>query len=262
MTSNVVIMIIFLVIFIVLVLGMTPIYDFIKRDTKDKTCQVSVIQHSVSKKASPLTQTGTDILCARKEIVFYTDHVEIDRDTITVYGAQDDKKKVGKYRELNSFIVNQVLASELYKCWWKMGAGNVDVFNPDFLISERSVQNPCIICATVSFTAKGGTYEGLKEYLTKHEIASEKTTYLAYLDKPMPDYFQILGQNIPYSWAFLEPSHSLQVPKNVDASKDYIIIFIGYKPTVFSEKLKEEKNGYYIFLTEVGNMNRCGFFYN
>jgi hypothetical protein len=262
MTSNVVILIIFLVVFIVLIVGVTPIYDLLSGTSKDETCRLSVIAHSASKKLSPITkQSSMDIRCDRKEVVFYSDHVDVDGKRVAVAPTKDGKKTT-KYDALNDYIVNQVLATQLYKCWKQMGAGELNVFNPDFVLNYHF---PCVVCAQVSFKdiSPAGKYTGLEAYLKSDIPFGGNTTYYNYMSKMQSStYLTLVGQSIPWSNKLYDPTSSLYVDSNIESSKNYVVYFAGFQPAQLDQFMKSAESAQYLFLSESSAISKCEFLYN
>jgi hypothetical protein len=262
--STLTILIIFIAVFIVLMVGIGPIYKWIASMNKDKACQLSVIQHSLSDKISLVVEQGTDIHCYRKELVFTDTQTVVDGKRISVYANEGDTKKSATYKSLNKYIVNQVLADQMYKCWTIMGSGNVSVFNPDFA-DPTKITRPCIVCTSVRFDiGRTDQFDGLGKYLRETVNPHTKTIYLDSLNKPTYKYLDlgtVIGV-VPYSQHFFDYVESVKVPDTIDPNKQYYVYFVGWRPSQLPEWAGYYKSAYFLNVGPIEELQKCEYLYN
>ncbi len=261
--SNTVTIILFILIIIVLFVGIKPIYNMVWGKSEDQICKISVLQHSALKKIPLVSSDSTEIKCPRKTVDFYDDHVEVNGDNFRVW-EKPDGKKTSKFDKLDSYVVDQVLADQLYRCWDNMGAGKLDVFGHDAVIDDRYV---CLICSQVSFKdiSQKQTFSGLTEYLTKNNIPNQEITYMKYLNISIPVYATLLKQKLPWSQHIIDANEGSLKQDVTDFSteKDYVIYFYAFKPNMLNNKLKAADNAYYIMISTMDDMiKRCEYIYN
>jgi len=251
-----------LILWVAVILIVLPLsynlYQTISR-SDDEMCRLSVLQHSKIKDlANPLV--NTEIECNRKTIKFFDDHVEINGKLEPVKVMA---KTQAKFDNLDSKIIDQVLADEMYHCWRKMGAGDMDVFAADI---EGISNNVCLICAQVEFDiGQDHTYTDLNKYLGQNLIHQEEDkgmTYEAYLNKSWPTYWHIAGILLPWTQSMAQTESSLQL-QDIDTTKTYSVYFMGFKPSLIDAAIKAYDNQYYLFVSEVGKIpDTCDYIYN
>jgi hypothetical protein len=223
--------------------------------TKDKVCKISVAEHAASKYFDPLKKQGLDIHCERKKVVFSATEVTVDGLRNPVSPSPGSKLEP-KYDPLTDHIVNQVLARELASCWEMMGAGELDVFNPDFAALES--KTPCIVCSEVTFNDVTDKYTGLDQYLKSYKVPNTDELYFSYLSKS-----QSKCSAIPL--ANLRGENTLNIPDAIDVSKSksYVIMFSGCKAPRMQNIVGLSDNAYQVILTDISSVEKyCTMLYN
>lgn len=189
MTSNTVYMILFILVIIILLIGIVPIYDFIRGPSQDKICQLSVLQQAATK---TFGTSNAKLQCPRKTVIFHQDYVEVNNKKADVYEKANDKSRSNSFNALDNFIVNQVIADQMYRCWTNIGQGKVDVFNTDFIhyMNFQNKRNICLICSQLEFdrkTVRQNDFSGLMDFLKAYPVSmssgmkNDMTAYYNYL---------------------------------------------------------------------------------
>jgi hypothetical protein len=267
-TSNVATLIIFLVVIIILFPAFSKIYQKIFLTSSDEICKISVMKHSgINQVTGDLKSSSID--CPRKNLVFKDNEVLLDKKAVYVYETVGDDKKTKKISTTKEYdyIVNQVLANEIYKCWNKMGAGEYDVFEKDLSLTTDYV---CLICNQFSFDVgkTNQNYKGIVDYLENYYIPQENNnvTYLEYISKQQPTYLTIFGQHLPWTHHIMssDPKALINTEIEYNSEKTYAIYFYGYKPNkINTDVFKAQTDAYYVIISKVQDMtNKCGYIYN
>ncbi len=117
---------------------------------------------------------GLDSACPKFTVDIYNKKTAIKERDKTI--------KTIKYDELNSDIVNGIIADELKVCWYEYGEGKLDIFwipgnwFARLLKGVSADVKGCRVCTEISFdeSVPQQTFTGLYEYLQTHEKANQK----------------------------------------------------------------------------------------
>jgi len=244
-----------LIIIIIILLAAVPMFIFsgeiaemIGRGASDEACRLSILAQS---KLKFVGSSPVSVECPRKSIIFYDDHVEeIIEGHKKDLGVKINNIPKKKFKELNSKIVNQVIAEELRKCWRKTGEGEIDAFEEDMLLGAEV----CLLCATFEFdeSVKAPEFSGLEEYLESHYIPKEdeKISYYDYLSKEQT--FRLL-------WIFSKKFESLynQV-ETITPDEKYVIFMKAVKANPINEFFRSSEDSYFVFVgTNYWIANAC-----
>lgn len=253
-----------LILVVVLVLVLFPVatrlYAFVQQRSDDELCQMSVIKHASIKDA---TGIDSEINCPRKSIEFHDNYAEIDGKKQAVYEKKGDKTKAYEYESIDSYIVNQVLARELYNCFVKMGAGELDVFSGDSVLKDKNI---CIICSHVSFDLEQQeSFSGLHEYLETESVAEGENTYMNHLNRMQRSDPRALNMRLPWlRWIKEKEENTLQLMELAFSSEEeYLVYFNGFVPTKANQALGAYAREYYVYIDTPENVGfNCDYLYN
>lgn len=127
-------------------------------------------------------------------------------------GEEYKTKRISKNEENWDDEINQIIADELYDCWWMMGQGQVQIYSRDW--SKNDEKRVCNICSRIAFDKELQEelklVRGTTKYLTTHKIPDSDITY----------------------WQFLTNSNSNYI---YDYSEDRDIVTTSQKALVFAE---------------------------
>jgi len=266
MMKTLVIVIIALFTMAILFPGFGKLYAFIKSSSVDKVCQISVQKHSLILDKTFDTK-ATSIDCPRKNVVFADSHVKIDGKRQLVKENMNDRPGY-KYKKLNDYIVNQVLADQLAKCWENMGEGEQTVFKSELTGGVKLV---CLVCNQISFDlSQEKTFTGLKEYLEGYGPKKSDITYMKYLTRTEELYWMPYGFVLPWSDIYFKhftdqegKSFKIEQAQEFSSEKQYVILFYGFKPEWLAEALSGYEDAYYVKLVEPSQVSQiCSYIYN
>lgn len=219
-----------LVIFLVLAFFSARVFDWMTSKGDVESCRLSVI---ASGKISDVSMgiSTLDLECPRKNIVLSAESYTID---------DSEKEYASDQEEDYSDNVKQVFADEMRECWYKMGEGEVDLFNDNWAFGADSV---CVVCSQVHFeTPPKENVGNLYDYLQETKIplsvqAQEPITYYDYLHRELKgvinnqyEILEYLGIGTPISttiWIYV--SNALNV-EPLTTANDYTILFISFIP--------------------------------
>lgn len=182
--------IILLAVAFILLLALTYLF-FVKANNQGnvEACKLNVLAQDTTKTPG-LTGTGSGLSLTKcnKNYVYFSDtKVETgwDPDSVKASEVFYNGKKVKRFAELNDYIVNQVIAEEMRKCFYQMGEGKVAVFNSNVFKS----QNVCFVCSEIVFrpdVPQDTEFVGFIEYLkkTSYDAKGSKLSYYEYFDQP------------------------------------------------------------------------------
>lgn len=127
--------------------------------------------------------------------------------------------------------IKEIIANEMYDCWWMLGEGKLNFFDPDLfaeynVIGAGKVESSCVICSTIKFS--DDTKEAIKEvdifeYLVNTKVPGKDLTYFEYFTD-QADADMTVGIEAPL----------------IDTEKDYLINFMGVKGQSYWETLKND----------------------
>ena len=246
-TQQLVLIIILLVSAVVLFAATSSFTNIFKNKSDIEVCRLSVLAQEQTKF---IGKSVVSLDCPRRDVKFFNDKVEINTK----------KAKEYSFKEINEDIVNRAIANELSSCWYKIGEGNVDVFEREYI---AGLNNVCLICAEIKFSKeiKESTFKNLDQYLKDNTLENSDITYHDYLVKEQRDrYISIPGlgalpwtQYIPNGFG----TTSLIEDEGFNTNKHYVIYFLAFKPDWFNEKLvKAYSSAYYIGLAEPSKLSK------
>ena len=182
--STLAIIILLLVLAYVLLTNTNTFAGILKKGGDIEVCRLSVLAQASVKLAG---QSPLSLKCPRREIKLFNDKVEING------------KKEAKYefKKLDDNIVNKIVAEELRLCWYKMGEGEVNVFQQAYVTEIDTV---CLICSEISFDQKleNKQFQGLVDYLKGNKMHETDIYYFDYLIRSQRNTYLLWG-NIPWS---------------------------------------------------------------
>lgn len=221
-----------------------------------ETCRLSVLAQAQTK---VLGEALVNLKCPRRQVTIFEDKVEIN----------DKKSGNYKFQELSNDAVNRVIAEELRSCWYKMGEGEVDVFQQEVYGFNENV---CVICSEIDFDKKidqTKKFTGLLDYLKSNKIPGGKANYFDYLIRSQRNLYLLWGY-IPWThytpWGlgttdlitsdlsnvgnFEENLQKYSKTKDSEfrTNQNYVVYFLGFKPPWANELIKATKSAYYIGL--------------
>lgn len=170
-----------LIILLVAILILIPAVIFMSKQISSKearlACQASVEVQAMTRIGA--IDSPFDIKCHTFGVEFFKDHVEIDGEKVPV---SVEGKEVKQFEQLTDDIVNQVLANELAWCWSQFHAGQMNIFNVEFM-DFRNWKKICFICDEVRFNSnvQAAKFSGFYEYLNTRENINFGGTYYKYI---------------------------------------------------------------------------------
>jgi hypothetical protein len=127
--------------------------------------------------------------------------------------------------------IKEIIANEMYGCWWMLGEGKRNFFDPDYFAEyaiweKGKVESSCVICSTIKFSED--TKEAIKEvdvfeYLVNTKIPGADFTYFEYFTD-QTDAGLTVGLETPL----------------IKTEQDYVINFMGIKGQSYWETLKKD----------------------
>jgi hypothetical protein len=235
--------IVMFIILIVSALALSVVY-FKFTSTADLNRAVEVCRMSV------LTQSKTEFIgsslfsieCNTRYVVFEKDKVNrgLNPESLKTSTILYNGKKINSFKQLNDYIVDQVVAEEMRICYYEFGEGKVTVFaNNDATLDD----NVCFICAKISFKVSGQEFKGIYDYMDKTYIKDLSMTYIQYLNQPS------LSEA---NWTTFSNKLYDDRPREgmkIDSDKSYIVVFRKDYDLM-------SKNGYYVYLLPSTELNK------
>ncbi|MGM5481860.1 MAG: hypothetical protein ACQESF_00210 [Nanobdellota archaeon] len=256
---------------IVLGLLFRNVFDITYGETAENICRMSVISHSKTQVAgSPIM----NLKCPRKFIL-------IDNEGYKIYYADDlpiDKEKLSykiKFNEKTSFKKQfyELLANEMAECWYKLGEGNLDIFQEDIFFTKSS----CVMCSEIGFSKEFeksrdiGNIGEFNEYLKTHNFTKYGIN---------TRYANFLYKNYDASFSFSHLAYFIQEDSisvlfddetGFQTDESYLIYFKGYKFDKITksykwigEKISGEKiekifpnDRYFVFFSEQSDVTKA-----
>src|SRR3989338_5222821 len=174
-----------------------------------EACRLSVLAQAQTNKL--VGTSPVPFQCNRRQVKLYNNKIEIN-------GQKDTKYD---FKELNSNIVNKLVAEELRLCWYALGEGELSVFEQDLIdpgIITFTGESVCDICAEISFDKSVDStkqFTGLLDYLKSTKVPDGSYYYFDYLIKSQKDKY-IFGivpwtHYTPWSWGTTD-----QVSENLE----------------------------------------------
>lgn len=232
-----------------------------------ETCRLSVLSQAETEVGikSPLS-----LDCKRRYVDIYDTKVKLGVDpdktnTINIYENGEKKKS---FKELNSDIVNYVIAEEMRICWYEFDEAKTDIFpNEDptlAIVQLGATDKTCFICSQINFddSIKNNKFTDLLAYLKKTYVKDKKYTYNEYLNMPSlsEKSWDELTQDKLINTDYFE-----KTPENdiiIDSSKDIAIVF--YKDSDSSKvgdlaksvfgSSKKGVDAYYVYVIPIDNI--------
>ena len=212
-------MILILVSAIILFIAISAIMGqfIVKGDVE--ACRLSVLTQANTK--IMLSPTGDkspfNINCNKYYVNFYDTRVlagyDPDPKKMKPMEIQYDGKKMKTIPILNDYVVNQVLAEEMRKCWYMFGEGKLDVFDNSFF----SNNDVCFVCteATIMNTQQK-TFSGIIDYMKRTSVKQQGITYFEYMNNT-----EIGRVNWEMYTNIIHPRYF-----EYEAGKKYLILFL------------------------------------
>ena len=229
--------------------------NFFKSSSDIEACRLSVLAHAQTKKIGPidLAKSVLSIDCPRREVEFFKNKIEID----------GKESKEYSFNELDDNTVNNVIADELASCWYKLGQGEIDVFDRAWFLD---VKNVCLVCSEVKFNenVKKDKFENLDNFIKKATMKNTGTTYYNYLTKGQRDRYLnlgVLGTDLPWTqclggWRDAS-SNLVEEDQKFDKNNQYTVYFLAYKPSWFNDKILQSYDAaYYVGLGKASKLTR------
>lgn len=214
--------------FVVIALLFKNIFYVTYGETAENVCRMSVVSHANTQVAgSPVM----NLKCPRKFITFdnegykqyYADELPIDKDKLSYNTKFKDNIPVKAQ-------FYKIMADEMAECWYKLGEGEMDVFQEDLLFKRPS----CLICSQVDFSKEFekntdlGTIGEFDEYLRTHNFTKYGINQ-GYRDFLYKNY----QSSLSIRWlSFYNQEDSVQIMFDENTplkAKPYLIYFKGYK---------------------------------
>ncbi len=161
---------IFIVAFLVIGFIAVKIFDIMTSKGDTESCRLSVLAASQTTIAG---KTSIELQCPRKNIVVYPEYYTVD----------GNKRKYSSEEYTEN--VKRVFAEEMRECWYKMGEGDVKVFEDKLLDNE----NVCLICNHIEFqNPSDPEITAFQDYLENTKIPASlnsltDTTYYDYIHR-------------------------------------------------------------------------------
>lgn len=169
----------------------TKIYPMFTKKGEIESCRFSVIVQAETELKMAGGTSPFKIDCDKRLVKFYDNRVEqgysfSDMKPLTIVY---DNKKVKKFRELDDFIVNEVVAEEMRICHYQFLEGKVEIFPNNeggfwSVFGLSGNDDICFICSEISFDSEmeNKSFSGYPEYIKNTEIPEEKKTYFEYFN--------------------------------------------------------------------------------
>lgn len=156
------------------------LFDITRSKGDVESCRLSV---AASGKISGVTAGigALDVECPRKNIILSPDYYTVD---------DSEKKYISEaYDDDYAKNVKHVFAEEMRECWYKMGEGDVDLFDDDIVYGFDDI---CLVCSHIEFDKPVEENAGnLAIYIQETTIplsiqSQEQLTYYDYLYRQYP----------------------------------------------------------------------------
>ncbi len=273
-TKNTVSLILILIAVLIL-FSFTDVFSkMLLRISGQSVCKASVLKHAAAKEATITETSGPRMECPRHEVVFGSKSVQKDGTPVLVSPAKGQKKSK-EYSRLNSHIVNQVVADELYRCADQMGMGEINVFNQPFFFKDtlnliNIDRHPCMICSEISFldVPANMKFTGLKEYMQETTIThdgKEKSLYGLLSEK---EFRLTLHEEHDDSWKIFVLEMMEKYPFfghntlfDFTSDQSYIVYFYAGKQTKAAELIGDNYYSVHVDVPEEVQ-KRCQYIYN
>jgi len=211
-----------------------------------EVCRLSVLAQSKSESNLMLGGSPFGIQCETRYVVFEKDKVKkgLNPESLKTSSIVYNGKKINSFRQLNDYIVDQVIAEEMRICYYQFGEAKIRPFANDDGLWDDDV---CFICSKISFKTSGQEYKGIYDYMDRTYIKDLNMTYIQYLNQPSlsevnwTDFSNKLYDNNP------------REGMNISSGNSYIVVF--RKDNDFLAGLIE-KDGYYVYLLPSTDLNK------
>jgi len=147
-------LIILLVSFVAIFIFTSNFNIFLGEASEDEICRTSILAAAQSKSFLNIGKSAVSLNCPRKELII-------------------KKKDVVENGVINQNKAHKIIAEEMYRCWNKVGAGQLDPFSN----WEGKGESYCLICSTINFD------DELLEYTKTYENYGKNTN--AYIHSPI-----------------------------------------------------------------------------
>ena len=203
-------LLILIVIVLVLAFFSARVFDWMTSKGDVESCRLSVVASGKISDVS-LGISTLDLECPRKTIVLSPESYTVD-ESEKDYASEDEED----YSE----NVKQVFADEMRECWYKMGEGEVDMFDDNILYGFDDI---CVVCSHIEFEHPSEESVGnFATYLQETAIPlsvqqQEGITYYNYIYRQSP-----IGECSQFS-----STGNIGITNNgeIDTSKPYDILF-------------------------------------
>ncbi len=166
-------------------------------------------------------------------------------------------KKVIKDPDKQQEKIKEILAEQLYNCWWMMGEGKVQVFTRE--ASGTYYKDRCVLCARIAFSKElkeqGGKVKLFFNYLQNTKVPGAEYTYLDFLSKSIDatGRGRLISREGMYN---IDPGESRDLPY----SKQHVIIFREFDRTVLQKRLGAAAGGLLgLFISLKTGLTKAGF---
>lgn len=216
--------------FIVIAMLLHKVFDVTYAESAENVCRMSVISHAKTQMAgSPIM----NLKCPRKFVTF-------DDDGYKIYYADElpiDKEKLSYKRKFKEDVskkkqIYEVMADEMAECWYKMGKGELDLFEEDKWFTTK---NTCNICAQIGFSKdfnkenELGTIGEFNEFLENHNFTKYgiDENYDDFIFKNYPSAFSL--NHLAYFFKEDSMVSLFKEDTQFTSKKNYVVFFKGYK---------------------------------
>lgn len=145
-----------LILFVVVFFSVTLIFSkgvgFADERTTDELCRLSVLARINTQGLTGTSPIALD--CPRKNVVlfdegskfYHSGELNVDMKKLPINQFSDPENSPTEKRKLMKYF-----ADEYAECWYKMGEGDMKVFNPPSGYPFEGFETTCIICSDISF---------------------------------------------------------------------------------------------------------------
>lgn len=242
-------MILFVVAFFSVALIFSKGVSYADERTGDEVCRLSVLARINSQGLTGTSPIALD--CPRKNVVLYEEgskfyhsgDLDIDINKIPI--RQYEEPSHASYKSADKGKLMKFFADEYAECWYKMGEGDLNVFNPPSGYPLDGFETTCMICSDINFDA---SFRNLKFTLNDFEEFMKKERYQRhgkdelYYDYLYQDFagFRSAASYLYTFNTFFEKKAGSVVPQTIfnqndtiDTSESYVIFFerVRFNPT-------------------------------
>jgi len=285
-----------IVVLIIIVLTYKGIAGLLSAKSDLEICRLGVIAQSETKFMGAMN-SPLELDCPRTSLTITDEEVMIDGSSrLPVYLQDEDISEdfdlVREYSDLTEGqeeqLINYVFAEQMQECWYKMGEGELNVFNQDNF-KDKQV---CMVCSIIGFQdMQIQESDSFIEFIQNKNVPSiildDNTTYYEFIHR---NYYELYGSEYVTKETFLyklmdlgfiggmmggpnlaraiygnplESNLMLANEGKIFTNQTYSVVFMAMKTGAIEETAGQENSLYFIVVGPIEQLSTaiCDYLY-